>query len=160
MLSIRLSRVGKKKQPSYRIIVLDKRKDPWGKYLENLGFYNPRVKPRKIELKEERIKYWLSVGAGPSATVHNLLVDAKIIEGPKKKATIIRKKKKVEEKKEAAPKAPSASPETPEQPAAEIPAEKPAEKPAPTPEEIPEAPVEQTPVEPPKEEVEEYPKAG
>ncbi|MEA3272873.1 MAG: 30S ribosomal protein S16, partial [Patescibacteria group bacterium] len=92
MLSIRLSRVGKKKQPSYRIIVLDKRKDPWGDYLENLGFYNPRVKPKEIKLKEERIKYWLSVGAQPSATVHNLLVDAKIIEGKKMKATIIKKK--------------------------------------------------------------------
>lgn len=79
MLSIRLTRIGKKKQPSYRVIVVDKKKDPWGKYLENLGFYNPRTNPKTIDLKIERIKYWISKGAQPSATVNNLLVDAGVL---------------------------------------------------------------------------------
>ena len=101
MLSIRLTRVGKKKQPIYRIIVLDKRKDPWGKFIENLGNYNPRTNPRTINLKVDRIKYWLSVGAQPSATVHNFLVDEKIIDAKKIKTTIVKKKEKgKEEKKE------------------------------------------------------------
>ncbi len=103
MLSIRLSRIGKKKQPVYRIIVLDKQKDPWGDFIENLGFYNPRVKPREIKLKAERIKYWLEKGAQPTATVHNLLVDEKIISAEKKKTISISKKRraKLEEKKKA-----------------------------------------------------------
>ncbi len=99
MLSIRLKRIGKKKQPIYRIIVLDKRKDPWGDYLENLGTYNPRVKPSAITLKEERIKYWLGVGAKPSPTVHNLFVDAKLINAKKVKATSPKKKENKEDGK-------------------------------------------------------------
>ncbi|KKU71513.1 MAG: 30S ribosomal protein S16 [Parcubacteria group bacterium GW2011_GWA2_47_26] len=87
MLSIRLSRIGKKHQPFYRIIVLDKRKDPWGDYLENLGTYNPMVKPKAINLNIERIKYWLGVGAKPTPTIWNLLVDQKIVSGVKMKAT-------------------------------------------------------------------------
>ncbi|MCD4706004.1 30S ribosomal protein S16 [bacterium] len=99
MLSIRLTRVGKKKQPIYRVIVLDKRKDPWGKFIENLGNYNPRTNPRTINLKIDRIKYWLSVGAQPSATVHNFLVDEKIIDAKKIKTTIVKKKAKGKEEK-------------------------------------------------------------
>ncbi len=85
MLSIRLSRVGKKHQPSYRLIVVDKRKDPWGAYLENLGIYNPLRKPKVVEFKSERVKYWISKGAQPTETVWNLLVDQKIVEGTKRK---------------------------------------------------------------------------
>lgn len=92
MLSIRLSRVGKKHQPAYRLIVLDKKKDPWGDHLENLGFYNPMVKPKVAEFKAERIKHWLSKGAQPTDTVWNLLVDQKIVEGPKRKKHNLKKK--------------------------------------------------------------------
>ena len=101
MLAIKLRRVGKKKQPSFRIIVLEKHKDPWGDYLECVGFYNPRTKPKTIQLKRERIKYWLEKGAQPTNTVHNLLVDAQIIPGPKKKATKMKKKhlERLKEKK-------------------------------------------------------------
>ena len=82
MLVIRLFRVGKKNQPSYKIVVTDKRRPPrGGRFLEQVGFYNPLTK-EKI-LKADRIKYWFSVGAKPSATVYNLLVSAKIIEGKK-----------------------------------------------------------------------------
>lgn len=101
MLSIRLSRVGKKKQPIYRLIVLDNRKDPWGDFIENLGTYDPRKTPSEIKLRADRIKYWVSVGAQPSATVHNLLIDEKIIEGKKVKATSPKKKEGAEEVKQA-----------------------------------------------------------
>lgn len=97
MLSIRLSRVGKKHQPSYRLVVLDARKDPWGDFLENLGTYDPFSK--KAVLKAERIQYWLGVGAKPSPTVWNLLVNQKIVSGAKIKATTGQKKKTVVESK-------------------------------------------------------------
>ena len=86
MLSIRLSRVGKKKMPSYRLIVTEKTRDPWGKVLEQLGTYDPLSKPRKIDFNLDRIKYWMSKGAQPSATVHNMLIDLKAIEAEKVKA--------------------------------------------------------------------------
>lgn len=94
MLKICLSRVGKKKQPTYRVIVLEKTKDPWGDYLELLGTYDPKSKAKKIELKAERIQYWLSKGAQPSPTVHNLLVDKQIIKKDKVKASSGKPRKK------------------------------------------------------------------
>ncbi|MDD5043781.1 MAG: 30S ribosomal protein S16 [Patescibacteria group bacterium] len=93
MLSIRLSRVGKTKQPSYRLIVVEKSKDPFGTYLEQLGFYNPRTNPKTIQLNAERIKYWIGKGAQPSDTIHNLLVDAKIIDQSKVKTVNISKRR-------------------------------------------------------------------
>jgi small subunit ribosomal protein S16 len=88
MLVIRFFRVGKKRQPSFKIVVIDKRKPPRsGRFVEEVGFYNPLTK-EKI-LRRERIKYWLSVGAKPSPTVFNLLVSEKILEdkkNPKHKA--------------------------------------------------------------------------
>jgi len=102
MLVIRFFRVGKKNQPSFKIVVTDKRKPPRaGRFVEEVGFYNPLTK-EKI-LKAERIKYWLSVGAKPSDTVYNLLIKEKIIEG--KKIPLHKKPKEKEEKtKEAIPK--------------------------------------------------------
>jgi len=92
MLVIRLFRVGKKNQPSFKIVVTDKRRPPrGGRFLEQVGFYNPLTK-EKI-LKEERIKYWISVGAKPSATVYNLFVSEKIIEGKKMPISIKKTKK-------------------------------------------------------------------
>jgi len=82
MLVIRLFRVGKKNQPSFKIVVIDKRKAPnKGRFIEEVGFLNPLTK-EKI-LRKERINYWMSVGAKPSDTVHNLLIEEKIIEGKK-----------------------------------------------------------------------------
>jgi len=82
MLVIRLFRVGKKNQPSFKIVVTDKRKPPRaGRFVEEVGFYNPRSKEKV--LKGERIKYWLSVGAKPSPSIYNLLIKEKIIEGKK-----------------------------------------------------------------------------
>ena len=82
MLVIRLFRVGKKNQPSFKIVVTDKRKPPRaGRFVEQVGFYNPLTKEKV--LKQDRIKYWLSLGAKPSATIHNLFVSEKIIEAKK-----------------------------------------------------------------------------
>ncbi len=108
MVIIRLSRVGKTKQPSYRLVVQDKRKDPWGKAFEILGTYNPRTKPKTINFKMDRVQAWLDKGASCTPTVHNLLVDAKLIKGDKVKATSHdRPSKKGEEKKEEKPAEPA-----------------------------------------------------
>ena len=82
MLTIRLTRVGKKKDASFRVIVVDsKRKVKAGNYLEMVGSYDPRID--KATLKTDRIKHWISQGAQPSDTLHNLLITHKIIEGKK-----------------------------------------------------------------------------
>jgi small subunit ribosomal protein S16 len=95
MLVIRLFRIGKKNQPSFKIVVTDKTKPPRaGRFVEEVGFYNPKTKEKV--LKAERIKYWLSVGAKPSDTLYNLLVSEKVVEG--KKVPIYMKKVKKEEK--------------------------------------------------------------
>jgi small subunit ribosomal protein S16 len=95
MLVIRYFRIGKKNQPSFKIVVTDKRKSSVkGRYVEEVGFLDP-LKDKKF-LRAERIKYWISVGAKPSPTVHNLLVSEKIIEG--KKIPKHKKAKKKEEK--------------------------------------------------------------
>jgi len=87
MLVIRLSRVGKKKRPSYRIVVQDRQRDPWGTSVDIVGNYNPLTSPSTVVFKEDRIKHWLEKGAQPSATVHNLLVTAGLMKGSKVKAT-------------------------------------------------------------------------
>jgi small subunit ribosomal protein S16 len=92
MLAIRLQRIGKKNRPHYRLVVSEKSKDLYGKHLEILGNYDPISKPKIINLNPERIKYWLSVGAKASDTVHNILVSNKIIESEKIKAWKPKKK--------------------------------------------------------------------
>lgn len=84
MLAIKLSRTGKNKEPHYRLLVLEKTKDPWGDYLENVGYVNTRTEPPTYDLKDERIKYWISKGAQPTNTVHNILVSKGIIVAPKR----------------------------------------------------------------------------
>jgi len=86
MLAIRLRRIGKKSQPSYRLVVSEKTKTPNSKVLEFLGHYNPAVSGKPASLKKERILHWISFGAKPSATVHNLLLREGIIEGDKVKS--------------------------------------------------------------------------
>jgi small subunit ribosomal protein S16 len=78
MLTIRFSRVGKRKKPFFRIIVSEKHKDTQGHYLELLGHYNPHTK--EAVLKADRISHWLTLGAMTSDTVYNLLVKHKIIQ--------------------------------------------------------------------------------
>lgn len=81
MLTLRLQRVGKKKSPSYRLIVSEKARDTQGKSLEILGTYNPLPIAKAIAFKADRVKHWLSLGAQASNTVHNLLVSQGIIAG-------------------------------------------------------------------------------
>lgn len=94
MLTIRLTRVGKTKQPLYRFIVSEKSRDPWGKALEILGTFNPRMNPPKFELEKERIQYWISKGAQCSDTVWNLLIDQKMVSGEKRKMISLSKRRK------------------------------------------------------------------
>jgi small subunit ribosomal protein S16 len=73
MLRIRLSRVGAKKQPSYRIVVADVEAKRDGRVVERIGYYNPRTEPLEYRIDEDRALYWLSVGAQPSDAVRRLL---------------------------------------------------------------------------------------
>ena len=83
MLTIRLSRTGKRKQPYYRIVLQEKTRDPWSPAIEVLGQLNPRKDRSEAELNEERIKYWLEKGAEVSKGLHNLFVDKKLIKAEK-----------------------------------------------------------------------------
>lgn len=73
MVRIRLRRTGKKGQPSYRVIVADKEAPRDGKFIENIGFYNPQTDPPTMQIDTDRAKYWLSLGAQPSDAVARLL---------------------------------------------------------------------------------------
>ena len=113
MLKIRMQRTGKINQPSFRIIVTEHTESPkTGNFVEKLGTYNPKTKERN--LNTERIKYWLSVGAKASGTMHNMLIGAGIIEG--KKVNVLPRKsppKKEEAPTEAAPAAETPKEEIP-----------------------------------------------
>jgi small subunit ribosomal protein S16 len=74
MLRIRLSRTGKKKQASYRVVVADADAKRDGRVVERIGHYNPRTEPVDYQIDEGRALYWLSVGAQPSDAVQRLLV--------------------------------------------------------------------------------------
>ncbi len=84
MLAIRLQRTGRKHEPTFRVVLTDSKNGPKsGKYLENLGWYDTRLKNKPEQLKIEEIKSWMSKGAKLSLTLHNYLVSQKIIEGKK-----------------------------------------------------------------------------
>ncbi len=70
---IRLSRAGAKKRPFYRIVVADHRAARGGKFLENIGTFDPRLEPNHFAIDQARLTYWRSVGALPSATLDRLL---------------------------------------------------------------------------------------
>jgi small subunit ribosomal protein S16 len=72
-VKLRLTRVGSKKNPVYRIVAADSRSPRDGKFLEIVGRYNPQTDPSTIELDEEKVRDWLSKGAQPSGTVARLL---------------------------------------------------------------------------------------
>jgi len=73
MLAISLMRIGAKKHPFYRVVVKEKRSKRDGKYLENLGTYDPMQDPADVKLNHERIQYWIGVGAQPTDTVKSLI---------------------------------------------------------------------------------------
>jgi len=82
MVRIRLRRVGLRNQPSYRIVVADKEAPRDGRFLEIVGFYNPRTEPATIEFQEDRIYDWLSKGAQPSDTVASFIKKASRVATP------------------------------------------------------------------------------
>jgi len=104
MLKIRLKRIGKKHVPHYRIVVIPARTKRGGKSVEQLGYYNPKSK--KISLKVERAKHWLSVGAQPTDTVRSILAKHKLVQPkirpkrpPKKPKKELKKQKEIPEEK-------------------------------------------------------------
>jgi small subunit ribosomal protein S16 len=78
-VKLRLRRMGKKKQPLYKVVAADARSPRDGKFLEAIGTYNPLTNPHTVEIKEERALYWLNVGAQPTETVKSLLKQKGII---------------------------------------------------------------------------------
>ena len=103
MVVIRLTRVGKKNSPAYRVVVAEKRRAVKRKFIEVIGHYNPIKKPKEVVISSERALFWLKAGAQPSDTVRNMMADLEII--PKKDKVNIkyaRPKKKKELKEEKA----------------------------------------------------------
>ena len=78
MLMIRLSRIGKKKKPFYRVVVIERTRPRDGRIREAVGTYDPLKKPAELKLDAERIKHWISLGAQPSDTVRSFLRQQKI----------------------------------------------------------------------------------
>lgn len=123
MLRIRLQRKGRTKVATYRIIVAEHtRSAKKGNAVEELGSYDPRTKARI--LNADRVKYWISKGAQPSGTMHNMLVSAGVISG--KKVNVLPKKTVAKKEEEAA--APAAEAPVAASAAEEAPAETPAEE--------------------------------
>ena len=158
-VAIRLSRGGAKKRPYYRIVVADSRSARDGKYLEQIGTYNPLLakdSPERVKLNEDRARHWLSVGAKPSDRVHRFLDKAGILErearnnpnkgkpGEKAVERAEEKAEKLKEAEEALKAAEEAAAEAPAEEAAaeEAPAEEAAAEEAPA-----EAPAEEAPAE-------------
>ena len=79
MVKIRMKRMGMKKEPFYRIVVIDSRNARDGRAIEELGYYNPVSDPVELKINDERAKYWLGVGAQPSDTVRGLLKKTGVI---------------------------------------------------------------------------------
>ena len=123
MVRIRLRRTGKKGQASYRVVVADSEAPRDGRFIENIGFYNPRTDPPTIEIKADRAQYWLSVGAQPSEPAARLLRKVGVLAGG------------VEASAETAEPEAEAAPETESAPEAEAEPEEAVEE---------EAPVEET----------------
>ena len=72
MVKIRLKRMGQKKSPFYRVVVADERAPRDGKFIEEIGYYDPMKEPAEIKIDEEKAKKWLSTGAQPTDTVKSL----------------------------------------------------------------------------------------
>lgn len=87
MVKIRLRRDGAKKRPFYHIVAADVRRARDGRFIEELGYYNPMVAADVapvVELKEDRVRYWLGVGAQPTDKVHHILLKSGLIEATTK----------------------------------------------------------------------------
>lgn len=99
MLAIKLQRIGKKHQPSYRLVVAEKRSKMASPPVEDMGSYNSFTKAATFN--KERIAYWIKMGAQPTPSVHNLLITKGVITAPKIKIAIRKSKKSVPEAQSA-----------------------------------------------------------
>ena len=100
MLKIRLKRTGRKGQPHYRVVVMESSKPRDGKTVEEIGYYNPRLRPAVFEIDKERAEYWLSKGAQPSDTVAQYFVKEGLLKELKRGSTKPSTKKKTKGKEE------------------------------------------------------------
>lgn len=80
MVKIRLRRTGSKKKPTYRVVVADSRSPRDGRFVEIIGYYDPRTEPITFNIHEDRMRHWLSVGAQPTDTVQKLLKNSGAME--------------------------------------------------------------------------------
>lgn len=80
MVKLRLTRMGAKKAPFYRIVAMDSRKARDGKYIDQIGYYNPVSEPKQIVIDADKAKEWLAKGAQPTETVMSLLISQGIVE--------------------------------------------------------------------------------
>ena len=115
-VKIRLTRTGRKLDPSYRVVVTDSRSPRDGRFIEQVGFFDPNMEKDGVRLNEERILYWLSQGAKPSDTIRSLLskqgiwkkfTDTKVSKKPaakKEKKAVAKKSAAKKETKKVAPK--------------------------------------------------------
>ena len=103
MLAIKLKKIGKKHQPSFRLVIMEKRSKLVGRYVEDLGWLDPKSKEFKVDA--ERVNYWIKSGAQPTDTVHNLLVKSGAIKGPK--IAVHAKSKKASPEQNSADKGPA-----------------------------------------------------
>lgn len=150
MLMMRLQRVGRRNDPSYRIVVTNKRTGPKSdKHVDRIGSYNPKTK--QFQLEVDKAREWLAKGVQPSDTMHNLLISQKVIEG--KKRNVLPKKSPIVSEEEA-----SSEPEAKETPSEEATEETPAESEETKEESATEVETEEKTEEAPVEEAKEEPK--
>ena len=149
MVRIRLRRIGSKGKALYKIIVADQRSPQKGKYIEEVGTYDPHTNPASINLVEDKISDWISKGAQPSESVYKIFNIAGFDNGGKIKPLILKKKKAKKSPEQEAPTQEAPAQEAPAQeaPAQEAPAQEAPVEEAP----VEEAPVEEAPVEDNKE---------
>lgn len=158
MLTIKLQRVGKKNQPQFRFVLVEKTKDPYGRAKEIIGWYHPRSS--QMEVKKDRLEYWIKNGVQCTETVWNLFVNEGLVKGDKRKTMKLSKKRrakleekaKAEKEAEEAKKAEAEAKAAEEAAAKEAEAEKPAEAEAPKEETPAEDKAEEKPAEAAKEE--------
>jgi small subunit ribosomal protein S16 len=122
LLKIRLARVGKKKQPTYRVVVADARAPRDGKYVEIIGQYNPRTEPNTFVIDEEKARDWMRKGAQPTERMHKLLATVGLMEPPVYAAPKPKAEAQAARPAAAAPAATATATATAEAPTAEAPA--------------------------------------
>ena len=113
MLKIRLTRVGKKNSPAYRVVVAEQKKAVKRKFIEIIGHYNPISQPKEIVIKKDRALYWIGQGAQASDTVNNLMCGLGILDKSKKIVKVFAKKAEVAKEEVVAEKAAEEVAETP-----------------------------------------------